>query len=855
MRAFNLIQSYTNLIFSPSFDDRVTTVLRLANASGVADAGAEGQARAPGTVDAGDIFFAPSVRNAAMGNNESLAIFHEIGHALGLTTGDHVFDRFGDMEPLSSHGLVAPHDDDTEYAVMNNPSWLGEKAATEDGGSSPQSYMMLDIAALQQEYGANFNDVLHDMTYSWDPSTGEKFINNIGQGLPAQNQIFETVWTAGAISTFDLSNFAGEGAHLDMRPGQYLRFSEDQLAEVGGDSEVAYGNVYNALLYNGNTLSEINNIITGDGRRTEVIGNDLFNIITLGNGSDDLVTIGSAGAMVNCGNGGDIIRANLAYSVIKGGSGEDFLDYSQQTDASDSLTFDIGAGRVQKAINGGAFDPQKDDIFSNIEGFTGGLGNNTFISAPGFFWFLGLGVQNTLDYRWDKAKLTIDLSQRTADKGTPTGGKMDSVAVSLARWQGTDTIQGIYNFIGGSADTTIIDFRNNYYFDPKVYSFVGQSGVNNIAKFHGPQSEYSITHYVDNSGVMHTRVVDIGPTGDSTMDLVNVPDQNLKFTQPPAPRSFVITAAHGQSFGPESLFTIAAAAGDGISKYAFWNSGAGGARFFVDGVMQGANQEIDVSAAQLMQLTYQSGSGADTLWVRGFDGTQWRPWSPAYTVNAPIDNAPVVTASSLNIHHGQSFAASSLFTLSDADGDSMATYAFWDGGAGGARFILDGVTQAANQEIDVTAAQLSRLVYQSGSGTDTLWVRANDGMLWGNWSDSFTVTAPIDSAPVVTASSLRAAHGASFAGTSLFKVSDADGDTIAKYAFWNSGTGGGHFVLGGVAQGAGQEIDVTAAQLSQLSYQSGSGADTLWVRANDSILWGNWSNAFTVTAPIDAPRW
>ena len=54
--------------------------------------------------------------------------------------------------------------------------------------------------------------------------------------------------------------------------------------------------------------------------------------------------------MVDCGNGGDIIHANLAYSVINGGSGVDFLDYSQQTDASDSLTFDLGAGRVHKAI-------------------------------------------------------------------------------------------------------------------------------------------------------------------------------------------------------------------------------------------------------------------------------------------------------------------------------------------------------------------------------------------------------------------------------------------------------------------------------------------------------------------------
>ena len=85
---------------------------------------------------------------------------------------------------------------------------------------------------------------------------------------------------------------------------------------------------------------------------------------------------------------------------------------------------------------------------------------------------------------------------------------------------------------------------------------------------------------------------------------------------------------------------------------------------------------------------------------------------------------------------------------------------------------------------------------------------------------------------------VTAAHGQSFAASSLFSASDADGDTITKYAFWNSGTGGGHFVLNGVAQGTSQEIDVSASQLSQLSYQSGSGADTLWVRAYDGTLVG-----------------
>ena len=179
MRAFNLIQSYTNLIFSPSFDDRVTTVLRLANAFGVADAGAEGQAPTPGTVDAGDIFFAPSVRNAD-GQQLNLAILHEIGHALGLTTGDHVFDRFGDMEPLSSHGPVRPDHDTFEYSVMNNPSFRRRDsrnrrrrlitAELHDATTSPR---------CNKSTAPTSTMFCVSLTYSWDPSTGEEFINSV----------------------------------------------------------------------------------------------------------------------------------------------------------------------------------------------------------------------------------------------------------------------------------------------------------------------------------------------------------------------------------------------------------------------------------------------------------------------------------------------------------------------------------------------------------------------------------------------------------------------------------------------------------------------------------------------------
>ena len=321
-----------------------------------------------------------------------------------------------------------------------------------------------------------------------------------------------------------------------------------------------------------------------------------------------------------------------------------------------------------------------------------------------------------------------------------------------------------------------------------------------------------------------------------------------------APIAANVSATHNQSFAVSSLFTASDPDGDTITQYGFWNFGTAGGHYVLNGVAQGTNQEIDVSAAQLSQLSYQSGSGADTLWVRANDGTQWSAWSSPFTVTAPVDTGPVTTPVSLTVilGHGQStIAASSLFTTSESDGDLVAKYAFWDFGTGGGHFLVNGVAQGTQQEIDVAASQLAQVTYQAGSSTDTLWVRANDGFVWGPWTQAFTVSPFIDTPPTVSVSNLPATHGQSFAAASLFKASDPDGDTITQYGFWNFGTGGGHYVLNGVAQGTNQEIDVSAAQLSQLSYQSGSGADTLWVRANDGTQWSAWSSPFTVTAPVD----
>ncbi|WP_298380269.1 hypothetical protein [uncultured Bradyrhizobium sp.] len=320
----------------------------------------------------------------------------------------------------------------------------------------------------------------------------------------------------------------------------------------------------------------------------------------------------------------------------------------------------------------------------------------------------------------------------------------------------------------------------------------------------------------------------------------------------PVASASAFTAAHGQtSVAASSLFSATDPDSDTITQYALWDSNGNGA-WVVNGAVQATNAEIDITAAQLAQTSYQFGSAPDQLWVRAYDGTLWGAWVP-FTATPGPDHAPVVSATDVSATHGQDIAASSLFSVTDADGDTITAYQLWDSTSDPAsgHWVVGGVAQAANIAINVTPAQLTGTSFQSGSGSDDLWVRANDGITWGAWKE-FHVNAPIDHAPVVSASDVTATHGQDIAASNLFTVSDADHDTITNYQFWDSTAdpASGHFVVAGVIQPAGQSIDVSAAQLANTSFQSGSGSDDLWVRAFDGMMWSNWKE-FHVNAPVD----
>jgi hypothetical protein len=155
------------------------------------------------------------------------------------------------------------------------------------------------------------------------------------------------------------------------------------------------------------------------------------------------------------------------------------------------------------------------------------------------------------------------------------------------------------------------------------------------------------------------------------------------------------------------------------------------------------------------------GSGTDDIFVRVFDGKNWSvengTWTKFHVTGAAsggsANHAPMVTVADVSATAGQTIAASSLFSVTDADGDTITKYQFWDGTAGAGHFAVNGVTQGINQIIDVSAAQLAQTSFQVGSGTDFLYVRAFDGQNWsvenGTWT-SFHVSGAASSRNIDT---------------------------------------------------------------------------------------------------------
>lgn len=356
----------------------------------------------------GDVWFFDGVydySNPVAGNYANLTMMHELGHAMGL---QHAHET-------GSFGAVPSAYDAMEYTVMSYRSYEGAGFGyrNETFGYA-QSYMMLDIAALQQMYGADFTTSGGDTVYSWNAAEGITYVDGADAITPGANRIFATIWDGGGIDTYDLSAYVTD-LMIDLAPGAFSIFSSAQISSLGSGHS-AMGNIYNALQFNDDVRSLIENAIGGNGA-DDISGNQAANTLSGGRGDDTMFGLGGADTLRG-GNGGDLLRGGAKADTLSGNKGADSLygengnDILNGGDGSDALYGGNGddklsGGNGADTLNGG----KAADTLTGGKGadtLTGGNGSDVFVFGNGF------GRDEITDFNATNNNEDIDLSAVTA---------------------------------------------------------------------------------------------------------------------------------------------------------------------------------------------------------------------------------------------------------------------------------------------------------------------------------------------------------------------------------------------------------------------------------------------------------
>ena len=247
--AFAQLSALTGLTFTEITDtDTVHANIRISQSGDNESPRPTATSRRTRVACAGDIWFGrtsqPYYDLATKGTWGFATMMHEIGHTMGLKHGHQDYTNsdlsfyFGDIPALRlavadpgsrRAGLVA---DDLHARALHQQQLRRRQDQPAADLHAVRSGRAADIM-----YGANFNTNSGDSVYTFSATTGEMFINGVGQGAPAGNKIFLTIWDGGGNDTIDVSNYAN-GVTIDLRPGEFSTFDQAQLA-----NSLAYQNL------------------------------------------------------------------------------------------------------------------------------------------------------------------------------------------------------------------------------------------------------------------------------------------------------------------------------------------------------------------------------------------------------------------------------------------------------------------------------------------------------------------------------------------------------------------------------------------------------------------------------------
>ena len=247
-------------------------------------------------------------------------------------------------------------------------------------------------------------------------------------------------------------------------------------------------------------------------------------------------------------------------------------------------------------------------------------------------------------------------------------------------------------------------------------------------------SSQTIDYEASHSYAITVRATD--QSGLSFEKTIGIALANVNDNAPVLTAAANIAAGPSQTLAASSLFSAGDADGDALTTFIYdWSAAANSGHFVVNGAIVPAQTVIGLTPSDLAHTTFVAGAlgTTDDLGVMAFDGVRYSgntSFSPIHVT--AVNHAPVINVPQLNVAAGagQVFAAASLFTASDADGDALTTFIYdWSPAASSGHFVVNGAVVAAQTVIGLTASDLAHTSFVAGAAgsVDDLGVMAFDG--------------------------------------------------------------------------------------------------------------------------------
>ncbi len=506
-----------------------------------------------------------------------------------------------------------------------------------------------------------------------------------------------------------------------------------------------------------------------------LVGGALNDVIHAGNGSDfvdggagdDLIFGASGSSVLRGGDGADTIFGKAGNDQLAGGRGSDVL---RGSGGNDSYIFGRGDGAdtVYDDYGYNAFggldvdDPELP--FPTFKGARLDGGSDSLVFAPGIsvsdvsIRLVGNGdlivaikdpanPNVTFDALTDRVTLQSWSDQvhrietfRFAD-GTTLDLSTGQAAIDARQRPFGESLSGS-SVMERSAVGTKVGTVSGFDFNPDAtlsYSLLYPDGRFAINASTGVlRVAGAIDYDPTQSPQVMVRISDGAHVFDQTFTIgvIDIPNRAPVVTVPAG----AIKADPGQSMQASSLFGASDADGDTLSYIIYDNTiSAGAGHFMLNGAAVPSDTGVTLTAAQFAQLSFVAGAAGSSsdLNVRAYDGHVYSGWGE---VHVNVNRAPVlsVPASTIKADPGQVLQVSSLFSASDADGDTLS-YVIYDNtiSSGGGHLVLNGVTVPSDTTVSLSAAQLAQLTFVAGApgSSSDLSVSAYDGHVYSGWGE------------------------------------------------------------------------------------------------------------------------